>query len=317
MPPRLLGWSLTDTRFLTALDLAGKHGLELHFDHQSLPFADHPNTVRIELTGQHGAALQVVAKSVGGGSFLVSQVGGFPVALDGKFHVLLLSTSRLGAEQLVARVPSNLKLACPPALTSHDQCHLCQLQLYEAPAPAIVKALQADPDMDALWVARPVFQVPSGELLFRFAADMVQLAQSRQWSLGEVALQYEMELLRITRQAALTAMVERLQIMLESVRQGLDDRQVHMQLLTPSAGGILRRTRIQTGGRRRTDPRRGSGNGHDAYQQQPRCGLRRTHRWLGGGDSRLDHNPDRIARAVARASCHVALRRGSDRFDYR
>ena len=63
----ILGWPLTDERFPHTLDLAPTCGVEIRFRTEALPEADHPNTVRIRLTGQRGRQLSLVGRSIGGG----------------------------------------------------------------------------------------------------------------------------------------------------------------------------------------------------------------------------------------------------------
>jgi len=64
----LLGWPITDARFPRALVLAPGLGLRLRFVIAPLKGADHPNTVRAEVRTRTRGRLEVVAKSVGGGS---------------------------------------------------------------------------------------------------------------------------------------------------------------------------------------------------------------------------------------------------------
>lgn len=84
-----LGWSLTDRRFFKALALARTEGLRLVFRKGLLKKADHPNMVHIELAGASGCGLDLLAKSTGGGSFLIVEVCGRPVRIDGKSAVRL------------------------------------------------------------------------------------------------------------------------------------------------------------------------------------------------------------------------------------
>lgn len=80
----LLGWPITDARFPRALALAPADGLELRFRVAPLEGADHPNTVRAELRPKKGPRVEVVAKSVGGGSVEITSIDGRPVSLDGR-----------------------------------------------------------------------------------------------------------------------------------------------------------------------------------------------------------------------------------------
>jgi L-serine dehydratase len=80
----LLGWEITDKRFRRALELAPRSGLDIRFRVARLVGADHPNTVRGRIRLKKGRTLEVVGKSVGGGSVEITAVNGRPVSLDGR-----------------------------------------------------------------------------------------------------------------------------------------------------------------------------------------------------------------------------------------
>jgi L-serine dehydratase len=80
----LLNWPLTDLRFGRALEEARRSGLAISFRLGKLLEADHPNMVRLALTGLSGKKLEVLAKSTGGGTFAVTEINGRQVAIDGK-----------------------------------------------------------------------------------------------------------------------------------------------------------------------------------------------------------------------------------------
>jgi len=75
----LMGWELIDTVYPHALQTAGKQGVTFGFHIEDLPQADHPNYVIIKAKSAGGASLAVEAKSVGGGTFLITSVNGLPV----------------------------------------------------------------------------------------------------------------------------------------------------------------------------------------------------------------------------------------------
>jgi len=85
----LLGWPITDKRFARALALAPRLGLDLRFRVARLEGADHPNTVHVKILSKGGKKLEAVAKSVGGGMIVVTEIDGSPVLLDGKSAVSL------------------------------------------------------------------------------------------------------------------------------------------------------------------------------------------------------------------------------------
>jgi len=83
----LLGRTLTDRRFRRSLDDAERAGLRLVFRVSKLPRNDHPNMVRIVLTGVSGKTIELLAKSTGGGTFAVVESNGRSVRIDGKSEV--------------------------------------------------------------------------------------------------------------------------------------------------------------------------------------------------------------------------------------
>jgi L-serine dehydratase len=85
----LLGWDITDRRFARALAWAPRAGLEIRFRVAPLQDADHPNTVRGEILTRKGGRLEVVARSVGGGSVEITAVDGRSVRLDGRSPAVL------------------------------------------------------------------------------------------------------------------------------------------------------------------------------------------------------------------------------------
>ena len=59
----------------------------------------------------------------------------------------------------------------------------------------------------------PVYYVKQGKTLFSSAEEMVALANEQGCSLGQVALDYEAQLLGLTREATLAEMIRRYEIM--------------------------------------------------------------------------------------------------------
>jgi L-serine dehydratase len=73
MTAGLMGWPITDERFADALEVAAAEGRSFSFAVTPLPENDHPNTVRLDLVGWAGRSLQIWARSVGGGSVIVTR----------------------------------------------------------------------------------------------------------------------------------------------------------------------------------------------------------------------------------------------------
>jgi L-serine dehydratase len=235
----LLGWPLTDERFFGALDAAPAAGLRLTFDVEPLAGADHPNTVDVALDSAHGAA-RVRARSVGGGAVEITAVDGWPVRLTGETYCALVEI-RAGAERAVVAA-----LESDPAVIGHvarlERGEFRMLVVSHAsPLDADRMAgLRARPDVVSFRVVPPIGFVKRGRPLFASGREMVALAEERRWPLGRVALAYEAGLLGLAEEALDAEMARRFEIMRASVHQGLAMSASGMQLLSPSAGLVMK-----------------------------------------------------------------------------
>ena len=79
----LLGFSADDVRLRTSFAIAADQGLAIEF-HRSDEEVDHPNTVRIAMTGASGRKMEVLGVSLGGGKIEIREINGAEVALNGE-----------------------------------------------------------------------------------------------------------------------------------------------------------------------------------------------------------------------------------------
>lgn len=85
----IMGMAPDDGRLRDSLGLARQAGLCFQIHEAKLGHA-HPNTAIIALTGEGGAACQVVGASVGGGNILISQVNGVETMFSGACDTLII-----------------------------------------------------------------------------------------------------------------------------------------------------------------------------------------------------------------------------------
>jgi L-serine dehydratase len=251
----ILGWSLTDERFPRALELAPAEGLDLAFRVAPLPEADHPNTVAIHLRAGDGRRLDLVANSIGGGAFVFTRVGGWPVQLTGDGYELLVELAS-GAEEAARAL-----LAGPAARLERPgegEKVLLHARRLRPPPPETAPRLADLPGVSAVWAAPPVFfplrgleGEPDDVPLFSSGAGMLAYAEAQGCSLGEAALAYEAALLGLPPAEILAETQRRYGVMRAAVERGLGAGLPPMQLLRPSAGRIMqaeREGRLATGG---------------------------------------------------------------------
>ena len=233
----LLGLPLTDARFDRALALAAEEGVGLSFHVESLPQADHPNFVRLDLAGPAGERACVEAKSIGGGAIEVTSIDGWPVRLGGQMPVVMV-TVRGGAESAVLDVLA-------PRAASIDRVErdgevLLLAAVPEPPRSELLTTMASSPGVLRVRHVPAVGYSKRGRVLFDSGETLVREAEARQLSLGRLALAYESMLLDLPEAELLEEMVRRFEIMRSAVHAGLASDPPKPQLLVPRAPQIFR-----------------------------------------------------------------------------
>ncbi len=234
----LMEWDITDSRFLNALDYAAESGIGLEFLVKPIENADHPNTVVIRMTSVSGKGLYAIAKSTGGGGIQFTQLENWIINIDGKKDHLFLETTR-NNEQLIEGLLSSDQILNEPDERIIDGNDLLLVYSSDDPLPEdISRFTKKYKEISRGWYSSSVFYQKRGKEIFNKASEIVDLFENKDCSLGQAALEYECSLLGLTEEEALKEMVYRYGIMHGSVRQGLKDENVNMQLLGPTAGKV-------------------------------------------------------------------------------
>ena len=235
----VMGWSMTEEPFSQALDLAAAQGLQISFAVEPLAGADHPNSVEIQMTSRSGRSLEAMAKSIGGGAVVFTELDGWPVHLTGDAFEVLVE-AHISAAPAVERVLlSYEQLQTPLAHRSVDERVLFHARCSSRLDRAGQAALDRIPGVRRVWTAPPVFFILRGKPLFTSGTEMIAFAEKRGSSLGQAALAYESELLGMDEQSVLAEMLRRLEVMRAAAERGLGKGVPPMQTLEPSARGIF------------------------------------------------------------------------------
>ncbi|MGB3225024.1 MAG: L-serine ammonia-lyase, iron-sulfur-dependent, subunit alpha [Desulforhopalus sp.] len=236
----LMGWKQTDEIFTVALNTAKSKGVEIDFELTTLPQADHPNYVIIEVAGRENQQIKIEAKSVGGGTFQIVRVDEAELLLDGKSYVTLLTIDK----ETEAKTFDFIKKHYPQAEISSSLTDGQKLVLQiTGDSPLRLDELSSLPSIFCSRQAKPVYYTQKGAPLFCSAKEMLQYSTDHNCSLGETVLEYEKAILGLTEEEAIAEMLRRYAVMRQSVTDGLDNNKVHMQLLEPMAGKIMDRVK--------------------------------------------------------------------------
>lgn len=103
----LMGYRPDDERIRTSIETAREKGITVEFARIELPHA-HPNTIKLELTGEKGHTLTIIGSSVGGGEIVITKIDSFGVKLTGKYPTIwIVHVDKPG---IIAKVTSALAL---------------------------------------------------------------------------------------------------------------------------------------------------------------------------------------------------------------
>ncbi len=228
----LMEWSITDENFHKSLEIAKDKNLHIRFILSPFPEADHPNSVKIALQSEEGKSLTALAKSTGGGSVRITRLNDWDVDLDGKNFMIFVPCTESNVQEIQAllkTISSNMDIQ------KKNHQTLLSATLKSRLDPALrtkIESLSLDKE---IWLSSPFAFPKNGEPIFSSAEEIRQIAEKKNLSLGEIALQYEASLLGLSEKDCLEEMKKRLQIMQDSIKAGFQDQKVHMQLLEPSA----------------------------------------------------------------------------------
>jgi L-serine dehydratase len=234
-----LGLEMTDERYADAPAMAAAQGLDMAFVVEPLEHNDHPNTIRLEMTGRGGTAHVVWARSIGGGMIDVYGFDGRTCRIDGKSWTLLVQLTDAG--HVCERVSAVLGGTAP--VLRDERAGAAQWDLLEPPPQAALERVRSMPGVADVRCVEPLMHVPKGAALFTSAREMLAFAAERTLSLGGAACAYEAALLGISESEVMAEVLRRIAIMRASVSQGLDDTRVAMPLLSPSASALWRAER--------------------------------------------------------------------------
>ena len=236
----VIGLELTDSRFPEVLQLAEDRGVDIDFEVRPLDCADHPNAVDILIRSHRGRRLRLAARSIGGGAVLVNRLNDWPVSLNGKSHTLLVELPAEHAETISRFITRDGDLLGQLKLQSVNDRTLVTAHLKRSLSDRHLDEIRLAAANTEIWQTSPIFFVQPGKPLFRDAQKMSELADSRGYSLGQMAMAYEVSLLDLSENEIMKEAIRRYEIMKAAAGEGQGDAPPQMTLLRPSAADILR-----------------------------------------------------------------------------
>ena len=249
----LLGLDMTDDRMKRTNEIAKDQQIAIEYAVNSFE-NHHPNSVLLTLKGKNGGGLQVLAASLGGGTFELQKIDTFDVQRKGDFYELYLWASIDLSYQLTTYTPLKAKwTSC--------ECSGKYLYILESALPfeeVLVDQLSQLGLVEKMAQVEPIMPIVSGNdrpQPFSTIESLVQYSQSHELSLGELGLLYEKHRSGQSEEVLYEKMAEMIEIIEGSIQIGLagtnyQDRMLHQQShlvkKAEKAGKILQSSIINT-----------------------------------------------------------------------
>jgi L-serine dehydratase len=234
----VMGWSMLDEDYTTAMDKAAKLGVQISFTNAPLEHSQHPNAIWIQAESRSGTTLDAGAESIGGGTIRFTHIDGWAVVLTGESFDILVETNA-GASDEVEKLLDDTGLSDDLWRKERGDFVLFHARRESPLEPELQNRIQSINGVKKVRCTIPFYHVKRGEGLFTSGTEMILTAEERGYSLGQIALAHEASLLGKSEAEVLDEILQRLDVMEASVKEGLDDRQSDMMLLQPTARRVL------------------------------------------------------------------------------
>jgi len=230
----LLGLNIADDRMKNTRLGAKEKGISISYKINSFA-TNHANTVRLTLEGTKGKKLQVVAASLGGGSFEIQKINDFEVNISGDcFEFLLLHSKNMSIPiDLTNLFPQNVRIY----QSDKSSLRLINVKSGNKFTGDVFEKVNKTQAFNEVIQIIPVMPVISGnevEMPFTTIASLIDVSENENLNLGELGLIYEKCLSGLSEKELSGKMQEIIEIIEASISKGLNgteykDRILHQQ----------------------------------------------------------------------------------------
>ncbi|MGB5911612.1 MAG: L-serine ammonia-lyase, iron-sulfur-dependent, subunit alpha [Promethearchaeia archaeon] len=234
----LIGLSVEAPNFFDSLEIAKKLGINHYFQTKDLPNADHPNYILIEISLYNGVFLTFVAKSLGGGMVLIDRLNNWNVIINGQLNNLLVEFNSNFEEEIKDIVQSRFESPKISDIQRIEQSSFIQVKDPYSFEENFIGFLSKNVEITNIWITSPIVFPIHGTPIFTNTSEMLKIATSKGFELGEIGLEYESTLLNLDKKIIIDEIKKRISVMFSSVEMGLKSKNSSMNLLEHSASKI-------------------------------------------------------------------------------
>lgn len=215
----LLEIEMTDDDMKRTEEIAFKRGVGIKYQIGSFD-NNHANSMQLTLTDASGDKVEILAASLGGGSFELQMIDGFEVQMKGDYHELLIWARENIEEELQNLVPDGANFS----VREKQEKYLFIFNSYSPFEMTLIKHIQGFNEVYKVANVLPIMPVISGRQSpapFSTIASLVAYSETEELSLGSLGLLYEKHRSGLSTEELTDKMKSLIEIIEGSIKIGL------------------------------------------------------------------------------------------------
>ena len=235
----LLGMDITHPELPDSLQKAKKEGVDINFKIVSFK-SDHPNGYKISAESAEGNKMSFYAVSTGGGMFEFRKLNNFSVSLKGDFYESLFEIEHCDEHAIHALI-RNIEHSFKDAIAVCDILEASCLFNIKTRTSQFFEIKEAiSNSCTIMWdcETEPVLPIQSFknfDLPFISFKEMVTFCAGKQYTLSELALEYESARAGVSKEEVFTMMKELVVLTKNAINKGLEGTDYDDRILGPQS----------------------------------------------------------------------------------
>ncbi|GLR15424.1 L-serine ammonia-lyase, iron-sulfur-dependent, subunit alpha [Portibacter lacus] len=185
----LLEIDMADDRMKRTDEIAEQRGIIIDYKISTFPNT-HANSMQITLTGKKGGKVKILAASLGGGSFELQEVDGFPVNMKGDYHELFMWSNQDISKEINDILPDHTTLS----INEKSGKYLYIYESFKSFDHVLIQHIDSLSEVEKVANVKPIMPITAGRQSnppFSTIESLVEYSKNSNLSLGELGLMYE------------------------------------------------------------------------------------------------------------------------------
>jgi len=236
----ILKWNMLDNRYFKVFNFLKNEDIKIEYKLTRIIEDNHPNAMKIIIHFKDNDSIIIYARAIGGGGLLIQKINTWTVEIDGKQNKLLIRSDKKRVKEIIEILNKYKKVNYKIRESKSEKEILFEIGASVSILKLLIKDINKKCKDTKLWEIESVFYSKKGLRIFESIQDIINIAEEKKLSLGQISLIYEMELLGLEKKLIIKEMENRLSVMIKSVFDGFRNRNVKMKLSEPYAGTLMK-----------------------------------------------------------------------------